>query len=283
MEGSVLNHDRLNSSSETKPDDKEVTVTAHVHGTTLYCKRRNLECIDELPDVWLFEPDYTLAASTGFLLWPGSWVVMKHLEQDLGNFLLGKKVIELGSGIGLAGLGCAAAGGTLLLTDLPSVCRGCLDPNIYRNADSSARSEGGGFGTLGSWTIGSRGGSASSLAIDWTEPLIPQLAKGGLDQTRPIADVILAVDVVWLSELLEPFRETCASLLSLCNPDAVLLLTYIDRSSDKKEGSSGQFSSRDEVASFFRLGGMVVETYLTEKIEVDKVLCEAELFKIRLK
>lgn len=280
----VLSHDMLNSCSEMRPEDREVTITAQVRGTRIACQRRNLECTEEVPDVWLFEPDYTLAGSTGFLLWPGSWVLIKHLDKELGDFLLGKKIIELGSGIGLAGLGCASAGANVLLTDLPSVCSGILQGNIKRNAEGITISEGR-FGSLEGWQIGSRGGSASSLALDWTEELLPQLAKGGLDTTAPLADVILAVDVVWLRELLDPFRSTCALLLSLCEPGTLLLLTYIDRSSDKKEGSSssGQFSSRDEVARFFEQGGMAVETFLTEKIEVDKTLCEAEIFKIRLK
>ena len=279
----LLNHDVMNSNADTRPEDKEVLIRATVHDAVISCSRRNLECIDECPDVWLFEPDYTLAASTGFLLWPGTWVLLRHLNKSLGDFFHGKKVIELGSGIGLAGLGAAAAGAHCLLTDLPSVVAGVLDGNIRRNEHTNDQLSLSVFGAVKGSSIGSRGGSASCLPIDWTESLEQQLSKGGLDLSSPLADIILAVDVVWLRELLEPFRSTCAELLRRCQPGTPLLLTYIDRSSGKKEGSvPGQFSSRDEVAEFFRGGGMIVESFLKEKIEVDRQICDAEVFKITL-
>lgn len=280
----MLNHDVLNSSSETKPEDREVLIRATVHGVALTCTRRNLNCTDELPDTYLFEPDYTLAASTGFLLWPGSWVLMRHLSESksIGDLVRGKRCIELGSGIGLAGLGAAAAGAHCLLTDLPSVVHGVLDGNIVRNGKEKLQP--GKFGHLDGWSIGSEGGTASSLALDWTSLLAPQLTKGGLDLLEPLADILLAVDVVWLKELLNPFRATCAELLSLCSPGTVLLLTYIDRSSGKEEGS--QFSSRNEVAAFFTDGGevgMEVESFLVEEIQVDDEVMNAEVFSIKLK
>lgn len=192
----------------------------------------------------------TIAGSTGFLLWPGTWVLIDLLNAgDLAVRLRGLRVIELGSGTGLAGLCAAAAGASVLMTDLPSVVHGILDANTTRNKSAvegvcletppvrseEAGSSGSEVATMsltpsgslaapsgmgsslpsslpgcwpGSLPVGNRGGSACCAALDWSEPLSPQVelvkTQQGFDMAS--ADVILAIDVVWLKELLVPFR-----------------------------------------------------------------------------
>ena len=61
---------------------KHVFIEVEVAGTAIRVARKNLDA-EEL-DVWLFEPDYTIAGSTGFLLWPGTWVLLDLLKGRLG-------------------------------------------------------------------------------------------------------------------------------------------------------------------------------------------------------
>jgi len=245
-------------SSHSNKKDSHVLVSAVVCDCLVTIAKKNLEYEEASEvDVYLFEPDYTIAGATGFLLWPGTWVLIDLLKStELGGVKLrGKRVIELGSGTGLAGLCMAAAGASVMLTDLPSVVSGILRDNIHRNSSSSAAAATlssssssdrlgaatlpateveelkgscsdslrlapdsdddpplGGSAASSSWPgavpIGSKGGSACCAALDWSEPLGPQLesaaAKKGLDSST--ADMLLAVDVVWLKELLIPFR-----------------------------------------------------------------------------
>lgn len=231
-----------------------VFVSACVGGCTVTIARKNLDYDEVEQDVYLFEPDYTIAGSTGFLLWPGTWVLIDLLNQQagpLGPRLHGRRAIELGSGTGLAGLCAAAAGCHVLLTDLPSVVHGILDGNVRRNNAATAKecpplaevevvsmacttsqqlqqdgpigaaispiSSSSGTAPLassfsppwpGSVAVGGRGGSACCSPLDWSEPLQPQLdaslTRQGLDLAS--AYVLLACDVVWLKELLHPFR-----------------------------------------------------------------------------
>lgn len=240
---------------DVNKNDPHVLVSAMVGDCQITIARKNLEYEGAEIDVFLFEPDYTIAGSTGFLLWPGTWVLIDMLKStELGQMLHGKRVVELGSGTGLAGLCVAAAGASVLLTDLPSVVSGILDDNIRRNASSIPSSTPSSTPMLGNnraddpedkttdadqgrenpafnlvpedstcvgnyavtsssrWpcsvSVGSRGGSACSAALDWSEALRPQLDsamnKKGLKLAA--ADLLLAVDVVWLKELLIPFR-----------------------------------------------------------------------------
>ncbi len=86
----------------------------------------------------MIRPPSPLVTGAGFLLWEANWLLLRLLhEQQLATVLQGRRVLELGSGTGLAGLCVAAVGAHVLLTDLPSVVEGILEPNIRRNASGS--------------------------------------------------------------------------------------------------------------------------------------------------
>jgi hypothetical protein len=62
-----------------------------------------------------------VAAATGFQVWEGARAVVKLLEEDgstLSACIAGKRVLELGSGTGLAGLCASVIGGDVLLSGL---------------------------------------------------------------------------------------------------------------------------------------------------------------------
>ncbi|GAX78079.1 hypothetical protein CEUSTIGMA_g5521.t1 [Chlamydomonas eustigma] len=289
---------------------KHIFISAEVEECKVIVARKNLEYEDEQVDFYLFEPDYTIAGSTGFLLWPGSWILIDLLKGALGTRLHGRRVIELGSGTGLAGLCAAAAGAHVLMTDLPSVVHGILADNVKRNADQRSQNAwsseqsppfDGQRGNVEaehpvtadsynrapkSWAssafIGKRGGSAACMPLDWSEPLLSQVenATRNLQQDVSKTEALIACDVVWLKELLHPFRDTVIGILRLCAPATPFFLTFIDRA---KGTGTGNFSSRDEVAALFSDMGCHVQTYcVKENVQIDGEYLHAEVMEIFL-
>ena len=63
-----------------------------------------------------------VAAATGFQVWEGARALKKMLEDPempLSAHIKGKRVLELGSGTGLAGLCASAIGGDVMLSGVP--------------------------------------------------------------------------------------------------------------------------------------------------------------------
>ena len=88
-----------------------VCESAEVQGTRIVVQRKDLEAEDDSQDPNFFDSDYSIAASTGMVVWEGSWVLIELLRDPshwLCGRLRGKRVVELGAGTGLLGL-CAAA------------------------------------------------------------------------------------------------------------------------------------------------------------------------------
>ncbi|GIL46930.1 hypothetical protein Vafri_3797 [Volvox africanus] len=184
---------------------------------------------------------------------------------NLRHLLSGHRVLDLGSGTGLAGLSAAACGAHVLLTDLASVCDGTLRANVQRNAlyatpnetasirasvaasitsitsgslatpsgtcmavgDASAdgvqckeetgqqerrETTPGRFSGAWAGAVAVGQGSAAVMALDWTEPLEPQIQAGGNDPRE--ADFILAVDTIWLLDIFHSFLDIVYAVLS---------------------------------------------------------------------
>ncbi|KAG2445873.1 hypothetical protein HXX76_000477 [Chlamydomonas incerta] len=324
-------------------DGPTIYVTVAIAGVHITIAKRNLEYFDA-QDPYFFDSDYTIAGSTGFLLWEANWLLLRLLRGtpgpaapaaaappipppaaaapaaataaagppqtldltagasssaaavdaaaaaaaagqpgggpalQLGRLLAGRRVLDLGSGTGLAGLCAAAAGAHVLLTDLASVCSGALRQNVARNerrgagtgidADGSSGSAGAGGGGepggcggsaeggaagaaaapggggdggggsgrqwAGSVQVGCAGGSAAVMALDWTEPLGPQVAASGGNDPRE-ADFILAVDTIWLLDIFHAFIDVVLAVLSHNNSSST--------------GSSSSSSSSNDTAA----------------------------------
>eukprot|EP00798_Chlamydomonas_sp_ICE-L_P009785 gene9785-7669_t len=243
-------------SDPPKEQPKHLMVAAEVHGHKIEVAKKNLE-YDEV-DNCLFEADYTIAGSTGFLIWDGSFLCIELLKGELGELLKGKKVVELGSGTGLAGLCAAAAGAHVLLSDLPSVKWGILDDNINRNrrqlrSESSSSHDVDGNSWADSVPVGN--GTATAMAIDWVMPMEPQvfLLKGISPSTDPAA---------------APTKPISC------------LLTFIDRA--KTDGSSESFSTRADVVGVFEEKGCTATEYHACDVLLDGKMLQAVLLEIKL-
>ncbi|KAF5828766.1 hypothetical protein DUNSADRAFT_17113 [Dunaliella salina] len=187
-------------------------VEADINGFIVRCKQKDLLSQDDDADwdYFDFEAENSLAAATGSLIWDASFAIIELLKPgpaSLSQLLVGKRVLELGSGIGLAGLCCAAAGAHVMLTDIPSVSEGILACNVTSNVESYAdaklrmedsdeqafRGSRSGSSWHNSQPLGR--GSCAAGSLDFTKPMAEQALHGN----SPFdAEVVLAIDIVWL-------------------------------------------------------------------------------------
>jgi len=206
-------------------------------------------------DTCWFDPSYTLAGSTGFLVWEGSWIFIDFLKQSLGEKIRGSRVVELGSGTGISGLCLAAIGAHVLLTDLPSITHSILTTNVSQNSSGEISPE-----NQSAWngakSIGIQGGSAATMSIDWTVPLQSQNS----DNNPIMTDYVVAVDTIWLTELLEPLVKTiCTILEGPRNPECYI--AFKDR-----YGGTEIFAEVSHLVRLFKERGCVVtEIQMTGK------------------
>ena len=121
--------------------------------------------------------EYNAGKGTGLTVWDGAIVLAKWLETlQPGWFSL--PLLELGCGTGVVGLAAVAMGATnVVLSDLPYALE-----NTKKTLQANSHLDIAGV---------------SLQAIDWFEPV-----------ALPAASVILAADVVWVEELIQPLIDT---------------------------------------------------------------------------
>ncbi|KAI8102053.1 hypothetical protein M9434_007112 [Picochlorum sp. BPE23] len=140
---------------------------------------------------------------TAWCVWDGSIVLVRHFEAAFvqGTASCPDRILELGAGCGVAGLGLAILfeNAKVCLTDIPDALDS-LSRNVQLNPTVTSR--------------------VSVSACDWTCPPLDLLQK-------PF-DLVIAADCVWLEELVEPFVETM-TLISKYNPTCVFFLSYQSR------------------------------------------------------
>jgi len=146
-------------------------------------------------------------ADTGLTIWDGSVILAKYLEHR--GHLDGKRVLELGSGVGLVGISCGVLGAAVTMTDLDYVMDS-LNHNIDKNKASIS------------------GGSLIGLPLDWTN-------WGGNAITQQPFDIVVGADIVWLQSLIVPLCDLLKeiSIVNRNNNDGrgcEILISYQSRS-----------------------------------------------------
>ncbi|KMZ75863.1 putative methyltransferase family protein [Zostera marina] len=151
----------------------------------------------------------------GTTVWDASMVFVKYLEKNCrkGRFsiskLKGKRVIELGAGCGLAGIGMALLGCDVISTDQVEVLP-LLMRNIERNTSRILQSD----SDMTSF------GSINAAELDWGN-------QDHIKAVDPPFDFIIGTDVVYSEHLLDPLLQT---IFALAGPRTTILLGYEIRS-----------------------------------------------------
>ncbi|KAI8593457.1 putative methyltransferase-domain-containing protein [Geranomyces variabilis] len=261
-----------NSITITKSSDREYlyhNISLPPHKLTIASRLEDPSSDDDTDfvDPYLFDPSYTLAAATGFSVWEGAITLLSFLHSssdpaahDFRRRVVTnrEKILELGSGTGIGGVGIAALGGDVLLTDVDSVCD-ITRNNVARNLpkDSSSVPSG--------WKAATRVGlgTAAVQTLDWSVPVSSQIAPND-PRSAPL---IVAAEVAWLVDLVPCFVQTLADLLRphAGVTDKTCYWAYKERG---VEGVSKMFTTMPRVMAIFRdLGCEVSEVWREESRE----------------
>lgn len=149
-----------------------------------------------------------LRQTTFRCVWDGADVLARYLERT--HLPLGKSpnhILELGAGCGLVGIaaGCLCPTASVTLTDLPAAL-----PQLRANIDRNRA------------VLGPDTGRVRAMALDWAAAPLDS------EQLGPY-DLVLASDVIWLIDLIEPFLDTLQRIVR-ANPTCVTPMTYQRRS-----------------------------------------------------
>eukprot|EP00747_Dinoflagellata_sp_TGD_P170469 gnl/TRDRNA2_/TRDRNA2_202119_c0_seq1.p1 gnl/TRDRNA2_/TRDRNA2_202119_c0~~gnl/TRDRNA2_/TRDRNA2_202119_c0_seq1.p1 ORF type:complete len:246 (+),score=43.47 gnl/TRDRNA2_/TRDRNA2_202119_c0_seq1:116-853(+) len=172
------------------------------------------------------DPDRTSASlkCTGTSVWDAAIILAKLLEQQpkllhgcSGEACVAPKVLDLGTGLGTAGLAAALLGADVVLTDMRSLAH-TVEQSIELNSAAIAEA----------------GGSARFAPLDWSADPPDELPPGSFD-------VLLAADPVWREEQAPVFAATVRRVLTE-KTGCMLLLARSDRTC-VPEAASALFSA----------------------------------------
>ncbi|KAG8233114.1 hypothetical protein J437_LFUL012540 [Ladona fulva] len=149
---------------------------------------------------------------TSCVVWDASVVLAKYLEMESirrenRTWLDKKVVVELGAGVGCAGLAAACYGARVVLTDLPKVV-----PHLWANVDVNRMI----------WDANS--GRVEVKELTWGKDRATAL---------PASDVVLMADCVYYDQSLQPLVSTLEDITSYDTD--VLICQEIRDSSNQQE------------------------------------------------
>lgn len=131
---------------------------------------------------------------TGAVMWDSGVVLAKFMEHAADSkrlLLMGKNVVELGSGCGLVGCVAALLGANVILTDLHDRLK-LLKKNVDANVG----------------VLGNARGSARVMELTWGDAL-------GTEFVKPLPDFVVGSDVIYsedaVIDLLHTLRQLSAS------------------------------------------------------------------------
>ncbi|KAJ8674864.1 hypothetical protein QAD02_010650 [Eretmocerus hayati] len=135
------------------------------------------------------------------VVWDAAIALAKYLDfsNSETKWLSGKKVLELGAGLGCAGLTAACLGANVILSDLEGTLP-LLQQNIQINETQ--------------WK--NFGGSAKAVVLEWGKPCDLEFHP----------EIVLATDCVYYEESIKPFLDT---LETYCNKGASVILSQEER------------------------------------------------------
>lgn len=147
---------------------------------------------------------------TGLNTWDGAVVLAKFFEVN-AYIVAGKRILELGSGTGVAGIAAGLCGAVMsVLTDLPYALDN-LQLNIKRNIDEDS--------------VNTR---VFMRALDWGDPKT-YFNPADVDRSTcaisepPQWDIIIGADVVWVEDLVPLLVR---ALEALSGPDTLIMLAH---------------------------------------------------------
>ncbi len=235
-------------------------------------------------DPFFFEKGFDLEAMTGFQVWPGSRLMietftckasytgsssrgkrLRHWQESLRG---GVNILEVGAGMGVVGSCLAAAGGNVLITDLPVLVENGIKPNLRRNGAitlSSSSYLSPDFlisnDCLSKEDILSIGkGWACADVLDWFKPVPDQLSR----DTSSSIDVIVACDCVFLRKLVDPLLNTVSTIFEYSKSRSPKLLFTFQR-----RNMMGVFISMEELLVRIEERGWGIECLAWRTVNVE--------------
>lgn len=156
------------------------------------------------------------APGFGHKIWPSAHTLVAHLAT--WDDLAGKRVVELGCGVGLVGLGVAALGARTVLTD--------RDAHVLSQAAANIK--------LNQAALEKARGSAVTFKLDWRD----DAALQKLAHLHGPFDLIVASDVLYSATMFPSLLQTIDALSTVVgsHPITTTLLAYPDR--DNRHASS---------------------------------------------
>lgn len=196
-------------------------------------------------DPHFFAPNYGLAASTGFSIWPGSrflaeclllsqpndCALLRALQQQLSDNNKHTRILELGAGVGLVGMALASfAHAHDLQTDLPVLTEHAIQVNQHRNSAQTDEKNDRPKFLQPYQALPIDSGWVGSCVVDWTVGLKEQL----VDAANTIAsiDLVVACDCLWLKHLVEPILDCIEEVFKGAADEPMFVCTYQNRGSN---------------------------------------------------